>query len=279
MDTEAQRKEQSADDNRHKMSTDDRFASWMETVKKTADWEKVDCECARHWDKGDYIHMYTPDPYDWRYCQKADAYVAMLEARSMDRFKPETTMVGFRPASEKQIAEWMAWLSSEKAAAAHKRVSSMEETATEAWNNYKFDPVSVEHNFSGMWPGEQTKFKNGPMWTAYTIFGKEQYALLAAYKKATVVRSKEDYDRAEKAYNSLMKHIRDHGDLVMLDDKSKKHKMPQEIVAAPQKIGRRAARKIRNSSESSTGSVSRSEVRAHKVVTSQSYAGGDDNDE
>jgi hypothetical protein len=156
-------------------------------------------------------------------------------------------MVGFKPASREQIAEWKTWLSTPEAVEAHEKLVQETENAMRTWKDHRFDPVAMEKWFDGLWPADQQKLKEGPMWTAYNNYAKDQYDLLKIYNTIKGTKSDNEFEGAELAYTNLMKHIRDHGNIVMMNDMSKKHKQPlkAETVMAP-KLGRRAARKLRN---------------------------------
>ncbi len=252
------------------IETDDGWSGPCATIaRKEEDWEKESCGCAKCYPDNYWDPKKVPE---FGQCYKKIAYEAQLEVKAKQRFSPEVDMTGFKPASREQIAEWQAWLSSSGAAEAHEELIKTTEAAMRAWKDYKFDPVAMEHHVGGMWPAEQAKYKLGPMWTAYDNYGKEQYKLLKAYNAIKDTKSEKEFDKAENAYNGLMKHIREHGDIVLLKDMTKQHKQPSkaELTAAP-KLGRRAARKLRNVSESSSGSISRADVMASKVTTKQGY--------
>lgn len=231
-------------------------------VRLEEDWEKTSCGCPDCRDSQKYF-----DPDDggkhwnkWS-CRKLAAYNTAAEAKAKHHFSPEINMAGFKPASRAQIAEWKSWLASPDASNAGETLKNATQAALSAWVDHKFDPVAMERHISGLWPAEQKKLKASPMWTAYESYGKEQYELLKAYKAI----------KDEVTYTSLVKHISAHGNIVLLKDTSRQHKQPSEETSTRvPKLGRRAARKLRNS-ESSSGSISRAEARASKVVTKQGY--------
>lgn len=225
------------------------------------DWEKEECGCAKC-----YPHNYWDSKKSLltSKCYKTIAYEAQLEANAKTRFSSYIDMAGFKPASREQIAEWTTWLSSSDAIEAEKTVAEQTDAAMRTWRDYKFDPVTMENHIGSMWPAEQKKYKLGPMWTAYDTYGKEQYELLKTYGSV----------KDETTYNNLMKHIRDHGNIILLKDMSKKHSEPlKEAVAKAPTLGRRAARKMRNLSEKSTSSHIGTVV--NKVTTKQGYEASD----
>ena len=135
----------------------------------------------------------------------------------------------------------------------------MEEFMLKAWNTDVFETAK---------------------WKAFKIFGKEQYELYDNYKDSCVdIKTKGDYTNADKLYRELAAHIDKHGHIMWYGLK-KNHTLPKEKPTEVPKVGRRAARRLKNSSESSSSTVSRSEARDKMVVTTQAYMLlGRDNDE
>jgi hypothetical protein len=188
-------------------------------------------------------------------CLKEDARDDWFEQRGFARFEPQVVdTTGFKPASREQIAEWAAWLSSPEAAAAHERLALEKKAALNAWGDYKFDPLRMEKHLAGMWPEELPKFTNGPMWTAYVHYGEGQKTLQKSYDSVKKeIKTDEDYDKAEKAYKTLLTHVNTHGQLIREMPKHE-HKRPVQTSVAPTHVGRRAARRLQVDSAIAAGS-------------------------
>jgi hypothetical protein len=121
----------------------------------------------------------------------------------------------FKPATTQQLNDWSSWLSSPEAVAAEQRVAALEGVARKMWGTRKFVRSSMESHAAGLWPHERAEFMVGPLWVAYTTFKDEQRALLRAYTSCkTRVKTDADYDAAEDAYTTLLKHMNTHGELL-----------------------------------------------------------------
>lgn len=196
---------------------------------------------------------------EWWLCQpclKAEARNNWLEERGFARFEPQVVdIVGFKPASREQIAEWAAWLSSPEAAAAHERLALKKKEALKTWGDYMFVPGKMEDLLESMLSGEKEKYKQGPMWVSYVHFGKEQKTLQESYDSVKKnIKTDEDYDKAEKAYKALLAHVNTHGQLIREMPKHSHKKAVKTSVAATH-VGRRAERRARNVSETSSGKL------------------------
>lgn len=242
-------------------------------VRVEEEWEKTDCGCP---DCRQSQKYFAPDDATKHWnkwsCRKLAAQRTHAETKAKQRFLPEISMDGFKPASRAQIAEWRSWLSSSDASNAEENLKSTTKAALSAWADHKFDPVAMELHISGLWPADQKKLTESPMWTAYITYAKEQYELLKAYNTLKDAKADEELENAEAAYTSLVKHIGAHGNIILLKDMNRQHKqVSKEAPTEAPKLGRRAARKLRNISESSSGSITRLDLRANKVVTKQGY--------
>jgi hypothetical protein len=252
---------------------DDWFAPCvLKPVKVVEDWEKTYCGCNKCFRGAFFDHKKQP-PFGR--CYKIMAYDDYLAQEAKYRLgiaiKP-----GFKPASSAQLAEWASWLASPEAAAAAKRNSKVENQGKKVYDDYHFNGVEMERYINNLWPREKAEFLIGSKYLAYLAFAKEQQKLINDYvAKAAKVKTIIGYDVAEDAYNTLSDHIKQHGEI---HEKPKKtHTRPTEAKRrTPKKMGRRAARKVRNESETSSGTVSRAEVRASKVVNVQSYSSADE---
>jgi hypothetical protein len=235
-------------------------------------WRRTLCACNKCFSRSDHFDCHAA--HRWARCNKVDSYEKMLEERGFARFEPEVEEISagkapvsreFKPASREQIAELAAWLSSPEAAAAaerlalekkaaHERLALEKKAALEAWGGYKFDPCRMEKLLDGMWPEELTEFTNGPMWTAYVHFGKEQKTLQESYDSVKKnIKTDEDYDVAEKAYKALQSHVNTHGQLIR-EMPSHEHKKPVKTSIAPTHVGRRAARRLQVDTAIAAGS-------------------------
>jgi hypothetical protein len=262
-----------APDNRQ---TDDWTAPKVYPVRTREDWEMTMCGCSDCWERnGCFDPMKIPN---FGECFKTMARDKTLREKSRERFVASNKK-GFRPAKPAQIAEWTAWLSSPELAEAQKRVASIEAAAKKIWETHQWDPVKMEQDLLRFVPDEkkQTYTLTSPAWIAYRAYGHEQSSLFYKYNKilSNCVNTKEDYDEAEKAFKALTAHINKHGPIVM-EMPEHKHKMPKEQLDGPKKIGRRAARRLKNASESSSSTLSRSEARSKLVASTQPYAKSDD---
>lgn len=177
-------------------------------------------------------------------CLKADARDDSLKKRGFARFERQVVdIAGFKPASPEQMAEWMAWLSSPAATAAHERLALEKKAALNSWGSYKFDLLRMEKHLDGMWPEEQKKYMIGPMWTAYMHFGNGQQELLKSYDSVKKnIKTDEEYDVAEEAYKTLLQHVNTHGQLIS-EMPSHEHKRPVKTSVAPPGKGRRTKRR------------------------------------
>lgn len=186
--------------------------------------------------------------------------VSRLEGKDVDVKKPDP-IKEFRPASRAQIDGWIEDLKKMKefyetpeGKAEQARREKHIEDAIKTHKNVKFDLVSMEKWLNErVWPEQRPEFmSSNPTWIAYVHYGKEQNTLLSDYN--SLKDTDEDYDKAEKAYQALLRHIGTHGDLIRAIPK-KSHKQSVKTSAVPTHVGRRAARHARNASESSSGKM------------------------
>jgi len=233
-------------------------------VKVEEEWEKTMCGCNKCFHKGYFDPKKMPEHLGQ--CFKKMALEEELFKKSKQRFEPSVSTGEFKPASREQIAEWTAWLSSREAKAAEQRLASMEEAAINKFGETKWDPVKMEHDLLRYVPKKDHDIHvvTDLAWTAYRFYGNEQIGLLKNYKKSSKVNTKEDYDKAEKAYKALSNHVNKHGQIIEEMPKHI-HKMPKDIQHAAPKMGRRASRKAKRelAASTETGRVySRAELRA-----------------
>ena len=200
--------------------------------------------------------------------------VSRLEGKDVEVKKPEPVKE-FRPASQAQIDGWIedlkkmkkfyetpegkaAWETRAKEEAdKKKRREKHIEDAIKTHENTQFDIVEREKWLAErVWPEERSDYMNNdPMWIAYMYYGNKQNALLATYNSLKDnIKTNEEFDKAEKAFQSLNKNISAHGQLIRTIPK-KSHKKPVKTSAAPTHVGRRAARRMRDSSDSSSGEM------------------------
>lgn len=200
--------------------------------------------------------------------------ISRLEGKDVEVKKPEPVKE-FRPASRAQIDGWIedlkkmkeyyetpegkaAWEKrAEKEAAEEMRRTKHIEDAIKSHEECKFDVLDMERRLNErVWPEERPEYMDtDSTWIAYVHYGKEQNALLDTYNTLkNNIKTNEDYDKAEKAYQALLKHINVHLVLIRTIPK-KSHKKPVKTSVAPKHVGRRAARRARNSSESSSGKM------------------------
>ena len=245
---------------------------------KLAEWAKVYCGCI----KCVHTDYYLKGQKATSVCLKEEARLKQLWQRSYEQLFPPVKktaggdkwwglgedFINKMLGTSEGVAEWKAF--NEKKDAEIKKL-------VERFDSRKWDPLemavrNVENE--ALWAGKPVwkYIAEEPEWVAYREIGHEQYKMHGDYAKvvAAGIKSKEDYAKADKLYKELGQHIDKHGH-IMKDDLVKLHKLPKEKPTEAPKMGRRAARKLRNSSESSTATVSRAEARASKVATVQSY--------
>lgn len=272
-------------DNWHEPIDEEEYKKWLARMDektremylrpppKLAEWQKTYCGCYKciHTD----YYLKNSVPSDGR-CLKEVARDNEILEKSKRRFFPTTTWDGFRPAKPEQITEWNTWLFSPEAETVYKRLESIEEEAKKKWASHKFDPFKMEETLErNAWldnMSQENYIKTSPYWIAFMAFGREQYSLYMKYNNVITksIKTKEEYNLADKLYKELTQHIDKHGHIIV-DTPEKRHKLPKENLTDTPKMGRRAARKLRNTSDSSSSTVSRQEVRSSKVATVQSY--------
>lgn len=245
---------------------------------KLAGWQKVLCGCI----KCVHTDYYLKGQRDVSVCLKEEARLKELWQRSYEQlFPPVKKTVGGDKwwglgedfinnllGTPEGVAKWKAF--NDKKDAETKKI--VESFSARKWDPLEMVGRSVEREAN--WAGKPVwkYLAEEPEWVAYREIAHKQYKMHHDYVKkvAAGIKSKEDYAEADKLYKELGQHIDKHGH-IMKDDLVKMHKLPKEKPTEAPKVGRRAARKLRNSSESSTATVSRAEARASKVATVQSY--------
>lgn len=241
---------------------------------KLADWGKVHCGCHKCIHTDYYLKNSVPPNGE---CLKEVAYEQMLWDRSRGRFEklpdpfPRVTAewrAKQKTASAEQMAVWMSWAKPETPEQTKTRKEKAIDEAKKGWETYRFDPLEMEEFMRKAW---NTDVFETPKWKAFMVFGKEQYELHNNYKVLTDgIKTKEDYKNADQAYKELAAHIDKHGHIMWYGLK-KNHKLPKEKPTESTKVGRRAARRLKNASESSSSTISRSEARDKMVATVQGY--------
>lgn len=229
------------------------------------DWEKTPCGCHKCLSKNNFDHMKRP-PFGRCFVQ--DAYRRHLAQQAQQRLgfveKP-----GQQPATKEQLKRWNEWAAQ---LGGWKKITERTDATTQAYRNTKWSSATdMEHKIRNMGPDERAEYENSTEYLAYLMYAREQQQLIDDYAAKAAIRTAEGFEAAEKAYETLSDHMKQHG---AIHQKPKKtHKKPDEAEPeGPKHVGRRAARKARNESETSSGTVSRAEVRASKVVTVQSYS-------
>jgi hypothetical protein len=195
------------------------------------------------------------------YCINKQKYEAQLKDRGYARFEPEATDAGFRPATKQDIRVWVQYWSSPEGQAAARRVDSMISAAKAAYKSHKFDVLAEEaYKDQYVWPSQMAEYLLSLRWLAYEAFGKEQRELKKTYDSV----KNGDYDKAEDVFKTLLDHVNTHGQLIREVPK-REHKKFIEEPSAHKGVGRRAARKL-NNSENST-----KYIPCDRLVYNQSY--------
>jgi hypothetical protein len=185
----------------------------------------------------------------------------MLFKRGWKTLKGDLQETTFKPASKAQIAEWTAWLSSPEAKVAHNALLAEKAMAKDMWKSHKFSVLQMERHLDSMWPMQKAEYKLGTMYMAYTTYADEQNNLLLEYNSVKK-NSKFDCGKVDEAYNALINHINTHGQLIEEIPKHD-HKNVSNGSNTPTKVGRRAARRVRNEIGEEIARVyTRAELRA-----------------
>ncbi len=249
-------------------------ADWPLPVYVKEKWMETYCPC----EKSPDYHFKKPEEGE---CRKIAARTAHLWQCSKEQFYPPVKNSKGVDNNWWGLGEdFIAWLRTPKGNAAFEAFNKKEDARIKAivdkFDSRRWDPLEMVEKLEreARWARmSEEKFKRTePEWVAYMEIGHAQYKIHGDYNKIVAggIKSKEDYNKADKLYKELGQHIDKHGH-IMSYQLEKLHKLPKEKSVDVPKEGRRAARRRKNASESSTSTVSRQEARASMVADVQSY--------